>query len=310
MSESALERQLRASLKETASPNPSSERELLAGTNWPSPDDVELTSNGYRILVLPDSPVFARTTAITKLLGTGTDALIKWGAEVEHDACIEAACEVYADPNDYAVSEFESAIESKLGAARAHVRKLAKAGDIGSAIHDMIRWTLSSEIGGDPGPKPALSQEAGWGFMSWQVWWEKEKARGAKPIRVEQPVWNKGLRYAGTIDFVASYPDGLDLLDWKSSSGIYDSHHVQVTGYALAARELLGVEFRRRRIVRLPKVVGDLEVYEKEVGDLTYDYVNKKTGKRVAGGRMLTAAQLEAAFTACRTLYAHFVEDK
>ena len=43
---------------------------------------------------------------------------------------------------------------------------------------------------------------------------------------------------AGTIDALFNTPDGYVIVDWKTSSGIYDSHAIQVSVYAEAFRDM------------------------------------------------------------------------
>jgi hypothetical protein len=55
-------------------------------------------------------------------------------------------------------------------------------------------------------------------------------------ILVEVPVFNRTLRYAGTLDLIATLADGwVWLIDWKTSaSGIWPETAVQLAGYAHA----------------------------------------------------------------------------
>ena len=194
---------------------------------WPTDKDVRVTSRGYET---PDG-LKPRVTTILKVLGLGTDALIRWSADLERDAVLEAAGDVYAHGEHGTPDEFVSAVRARVGPARQHQRKLSKAADIGSSIHNMIQWTLKGELGEKQGPKPQMPEEAAWAFMAWKAWWA-----GARlvPVRIEQPVWTD--RYAGTVDLIARAEDGaLEVWDWKSGKGIYESYHLQVAAYAAAS---------------------------------------------------------------------------
>jgi len=261
-------------------------------TLWPEPTVVSIGPKGY---TTPDG-VFPRVTSVLKAYGGSTDALVKWSANEERKAILEACSEVYAGPDPGGPSEFAAAVEARIGAARQHQRLLTKAADIGTAIHETIQWTLREELKLERGPEPTLPDPALWGFLAWRDWWASEKLT---PLRCEQPVWDAELGYAGTVDLIAEGPQGLELLDWKTGKGIYDSYHMQVAAYAHACRNW-GV-VGRCRIVRLPKVVDDPTMEVKELGDLTYDYTTN--GKRVHGGRHLDRNQLLEAFKAALVLY-------
>ena len=66
---------------------------------WPTEKDVKVTSKGYET---PDG-LKPRVTTILKVLGLGTEALIRWSADLERDAVLEAAGEVYAHADHYKI---------------------------------------------------------------------------------------------------------------------------------------------------------------------------------------------------------------
>mgnify|MGYP006274004467 CR=1 FL=1 len=267
---------------------------------WPSPDKVVTTAKGY---VTPDGP-FPRVTTILKVLGLGSEALIRWAADLERTAVLEAAEHVYAHGSHGGPEEFRAAVESQVGKERQHQRKLTKAADIGSSIHAMIQWTLKGELGENPGPKPFMPDEATWAFMAWKSWWA---GSGLKPYRIEQPVWDRELGYAGTVDLIAHGPNGLEVWDWKSGKGIYESYHLQTTAYIHACCNWEPVT--GGGIVRVPKVIGDPDVEVKRIGDMTYDY-RDRSGKRVQGGRVVEHAELLEAFRSTKRLYDLFLKGR
>jgi hypothetical protein len=242
---------------------------------------------------------FCRVTSALKCAGLGTEGLIKWSANSERAAVLEAVADVLATPmKDYSAGPLVAAIETRLGKARAHQRLLAKAGDIGSEIHGRIQWHLHRELGLPVGPEPSLSSPAAIGFSSWRAWWVGAKR---KPVRVEQPVWDPEWGYAGTIDLLSEAlpgcPDApagsLILDDWKSSNGVYDVHHMQMAAYLRAANRWAVVV--PGRLVHIPKTAGgSLEVVPHELGKL-YD------------GRTLSLNELLAGFKSALTLWKLFV---
>jgi len=281
----------------------------LFGTAWPEPGSIKIRNrDGVQLYDTPEGE-FCRVTSALKCAGLGTEGLIKWSANSERAAVLEAAGDVW-DGYSRAIrvpdmgpdrGDFLSATEARLGKTRAHQRLLAKAGDIGSEIHGRIQWHLHRELGLPVGPEPSLSSPAAIGFSSWRAWWVGAKR---KPVRVEQPVWDPEWGYAGTIDLLSEAlpgcpdaPAGSLLLDdWKSSTGIYDTHHMQMAAYLRAANRWAIVV--PGRLVHIPKTAGgSLEVVPHELGHL-YD------------GRVLSLDELLMGFKAALTLWHLFLDPR
>lgn len=244
---------------------------------WPDPANVSIRKNIYWQGTLPRGP---RVTTVNKMLGLGVEGLISWSGKVERAACLEACAEVCAsDETPDSPGDFVAAVLERLGKARAHQKELTKASDIGTAVHRMIQWKLRTELGEDAGAEPPMSDPATVAFMSWSDWWVHS---GLKAVRVEQPVWDEEHFYAGTVDLIAEGDSGLELWDWKSSTGVYETHHIQVAAYVHAANRWAPIA--PGGIVRLPKSLdGDLKVSIHRLGEMY-------------GGKRLTQEQLFRVF--------------
>jgi len=248
---------------------------------WPDSASVVITSKSYKT---PDGEL-ARVTRPLKVLGLGTDPLIKWAANSERTAVLEAAGEAFAAGGHEGPQEFINAVEQRIGSARQHQRLIAQAADIGTAIHQAIHDFLKVELGLPSPPTTGLSDPALWAVMAFQDWW---KQANLKPVRMEQVVWDAREGYAGTIDLVAEHPEeGMGVVDFKSSRFIYDEHHIQVAAYLHAGRNY--ADLRWARIVRVPKNTSDPAFEVRDLGQLY--------------GRKVTEAQLMDCFRAALTVY-------
>jgi len=248
---------------------------------WPNPADVPLvTVGGVRHYQTVDG-TFPSVTTILKVLGLSTNALVAWSASREREAILEACADVYAEWDGGGPADFAGAVEARIGKAKQHQTLLAKAGEIGTSIHQTIQWKLRTMLHLPAGVRPALSDQAEVAVMAWEDWWAASKL---KPLRIEQPLWDAEIGYAGTADLIAEGPDGLELWDWKSGKGIYAEYHMQVAAYAHAARRWGWIT--KAGIVRLPKNLNDPAFDCKEMGDM-YD-------------RQMTEEQLLAAFRAAK----------
>lgn len=114
-----------------------------------------------------------------------------------------------------------------------------------------------------------------------------------QPISLEQKVFNEEHRTHGTFDGIVKVHDmpvgrartkytGVVLADWKSSSGIYDGHGIQLGGYWLCLptppQDGLIVQVDRDTRELRKKLFTDLRWYAEEfkaARDL-WDYVNRK----------------------------------
>jgi hypothetical protein len=221
---------------------------------WPD-QNITIGRGGYKT---PDGE-FPRVTAILKVLGLGTEGLIKWSANEERKAVLEAADAVHLKMSGGVWTKpFKETVLDEIGPARQHQKQLAKAGEIGTAIHQAIHDYLQGKKAGD------LSPEAAHAVVAFKEWWGET---GLTAVRMEQPVWDSTLEYAGTIDLVAEHPRlGLGVVDFKSSKNLYDSHHLQVAAYVHAGSRWADLKWAQ--IVRLPKNVDDPKFEMKALGDL------------------------------------------
>lgn len=246
----------------------------------------------HRYMRHPECPgVWPGPTTVLRLLGLSKEGLIKWSTNLEREACLAAAGEAFSElmfegkPGKVvSASVLKDTMAAKLAGERAHVRALEKAGDIGTQVHDRIRWFLAKECGQDRGTPPKMSDEASRAYVSFTDWWYGAKL---KPIRVEQPIWDPALRYAGSFDLLAEDPSGsLDLYDFKSGKGIYLEYHLQLAAYLHAARHW-EPRIRSGSIIRLPKTQGDSFNPERDIELL---------GERKYEGRTFTEEALMESF--------------
>ena len=222
---------------------------------WPDPASTAYVYHGHG----KDRPRFMRHRTegweypgvTTVLKPWDKEGLVKWAADLERAACLEAASDVYAAclEKGYRLTDFAAAVQAKLGPARSHQRAKDKAADIGTAAHDRIRWQINQMLGLVT-PRPEIPDESELAVMAWEDRW---KIAGITPVRSEQPVWSHTHRLAGTVDLFALRDDKLGIVDLKSAKYIYPSSHYQVAGYCLLAEELLGVPIEWAELWRVPK---------------------------------------------------------
>jgi ribosomal protein L17 len=225
-----------------------------------------------------------RYPSVTTILGViNKPALVPWAAKEERVATSEAAADLYADlhgAQQLPRAMYLLALEQRLGKTKAHTKALAKAAEIGSAIHGKIEWTLKRALGLRVGAEPLLHDAALWGFMAFEDW---AKAVRLQPQFIEQVVYSRTHQYAGTMDLCATLDaaallgvlerqgavdatlgdwlrarDSVTaLIDFKSGKAVYGEALLQSCAYSRALAEMGHGRVDGGLIVRLPKVTSD-----------------------------------------------------
>jgi len=127
--------------------------------------------------------------------------------------------------------------------------------------------------------------------------YEFQQAASLKPDGLEQRLWSNIHGYAGTADFVGNYqsppeietPKGVKnspflvrghepkfkksayvIGDWKTGKSFYPTYWLQVAAYAMAFKELTGIQVKGGFIVRIRD--GKLKVMEKTWSELVLEF--------------------------------------
>ena len=211
---------------------------------------------------------FPRNTTI--LSAIAKPALIIWSANVEREACIQAAADFYEDAHGtpkMSRPAYLMSLKERIGKVRAHEKELAKAAEIGSQAHRLIERDLRKRLGQTVGPEPAVSEKAVWAYMAWQDW---AKSVDLRPLKVEEKVWSLLYGYSGTLDLEAMVQDVETTVDWKTGKAIYPTEaFLQNAAYRRAIREMGHGDPKCGLIVRLPKVDTDPNFEVADVDKIT-----------------------------------------
>jgi hypothetical protein len=232
----------------------------------------------------PETGASVKYPSVTTILGViSKPALVPWAAREERLATSEAAAELYTElhgKQQLPRSMYLLALEQRLGKTKAHAKQLAKAAEIGSAVHARIEWGLKRLLGQRVGAEPVLEDAALWAFMAYEDW---AKAVQLRPRFIEQTVYSRQHQYAGTMDLLADLnaaallgvlerQGAVDrdlaawltarstvtaLIDFKSSKAIYGESFLQSAAYQKALIEMGHGRPDGGLIVRLPKVTTD-----------------------------------------------------
>ena len=119
--------------------------------------------------------------------------------------------------------------------------------NIGSHIHWLIEQFLSGR------EVPIQEEPFKYAWEQFLIW-HRDHAIEVLPEGLELELVSLNLRAGGTIDMVAKIDGQLEIVDWKTSSGIFNDYPVQVAFYrALWNENNPDQPINNARIIRIPK---------------------------------------------------------
>jgi hypothetical protein len=138
-------------------------------------------------------------------------------------------------------------------------RYVDKMANIGTIAHLLVMHHLK-------GTTPDLSEYSQSDIATAQncmkSFYEWEKVHKIEPILLEVPLASDIYNYGGTADFIGEVDGTLELIDFKTGSGIYNDYLIQVSAYRQLAKER-GHDINRARILRIGR--DDNEGFEERL---------------------------------------------
>ena len=184
-----------------------------------------------------DGQMLPGSTTVIGVLGLGKDRLIRWA---NHKGLEGIDTDKYKD----------------------------EAADSGTCLHYLVECYLINIEPRLDDFTPAQVDRARIGLDAFKRWREAE-APDLKPIATELRLVSDTKRYGGTLDLYCTIRDRYTLVDYKTSTGVYLEHKVQVTSYVKLAQEN-GRRVQDAIIIQLPQVEG---------GDAIPHALNKRHAK-------------------------------
>lgn len=143
----------------------------------------------------------------------------------------------------------------------AHRRKAQIAADKGSAVHAFAESFIKTGNAELPKDEAILN-----GCKAFLKWIEESKVQF---VSSERMVYSRKHKFIGTMDAEAIVDGKLRVIDFKTSTGIYDEMLLQTAGYQIASEEEGSTYQGNRLIARFDKESGEFEV--REYGNLKKD---------------------------------------
>jgi hypothetical protein len=244
-------------------------------TTVTSPSDVEILAaldsvndlirmdkrrHRYEILryVPGEGNVWEVAPSVTQVIDAlNKPALIPWAAKVQQEADIAVAWRAAQDASERAetfaerftdADSFEARFRELAGQEKEHRKQLKAAEELGTQVHALIEHHLKGLLGIDV-PAPEVSDEAHFCYSDFERWAKDAQLR---PVALERIVVSHRHGFCGTLDFIGWCEGHLEVLDWKTSNGIYPEMRLQSVAYRKAVEEM-GLPLPGGRLIRLPK---------------------------------------------------------
>lgn len=208
-------------------------------------------------------PGGARYPSVTKVLSEGMGApeqLLTWATKVERERCARLAAQAYIDARclNLAVPNVAAFMAERLKGSYQNKVIMQEAASKGTAVHAWIESYLGASM--QQRAAQAIPAAIRVPVVAWLRWAERTAFTAAE---IEAAVWSDDLGMAGRMDVLGVVEGRMCVVDWKTSSAIRFSHHLQLAVYAHMAVERGLLAVPAVHCLRLPWREGEeCEVWE------------------------------------------------
>lgn len=123
-------------------------------------------------------------------------------------------------------------------------------GEVGTITHLLTTSELQNVV---PDLKEFRQNDIDSATLCLNSFHEWRKGHTLEVIHVEKPLVSEKYRYGGTPDFLGYVNGELELIDFKSSNGIWNDYYYQVAAYHNLERENGYEQLKKARILRFSK---------------------------------------------------------
>jgi len=180
---------------------------------------------------------------------------VKMGSQWFEDM-VRPATQQSVKEHHYTFKDNMTAEEIAAGIKKAYRQKSAGAIDLGRRVHEWceqaILWKLGkAEVPSMPEEEPAVNAINA--FRDWV------KSNEVEWLAAEQRVYSRKHNYAGTVDAVAHVNGEFSVIDFKTSTRIYEEYYLQVAAYSKCVEDIYGDPVDKAYILRFDKESGKFD---------------------------------------------------
>lgn len=214
---------------------------------------IELNFDDNRHIFTVNGKNIISVTACTGVINK--PALIFWAANKGRDFLLENIETLIKSNSPDEIRELI------IKASKEHTIIKEKAADTGTKIHEWVNGFIKSQLGkSEQMSLPEKESEVYNGVIAFLKWVDEHKI---KFVSTEKKVYSRKYNYAGIMDCEAIIDKKDCVIDFKSSSGIYNEMRYQVAAYRYAAEEEIGRKHKGNNwIVKFGKNDGEFKAVE------------------------------------------------
>ena len=164
----------------------------------------------------------------------------------------------------------------KTGVKTAHTKVSNSGIKVGKDFHkyaeDAVSWKLGNSTDIPELPTDLQTLNSVNAFREWV------NLNEIKWLSSEEKIYNRELKFAGTVDAVAEINDEFCVIDWKTGSGIYEEMYLQCAAYAKTIEDIYGRDVDAFYILRLDKKTGKHEAVRSSDIDEYYSAFKHSVG--------------------------------
>ena len=211
-------------------------------------ESVELEFNEAKHQYHMDGEFVPAVTSVLSTTIAKQQFLMPWAVKI--------GAEWFKD-NSEAFSQAEISVEDMVtGIKKAYKRKSAGAIDLGRQVHEWCEQAILWKLGQAEIPSMPSNEEATNSINAFREWVKQNEVEW---LAAEQRVYSRTHNYAGTVDAVARVNGEFTVIDFKTSTRIYEEYHLQVAAYAKCVESIYGEPVEGAYILRFDKESGDFE---------------------------------------------------
>ena len=128
--------------------------------------------------------------------------------------------------------------------------------NIGMEVHKWCEEAILWKLGKGEAPQSLTRTESKNAINAFREW---TKVNDVEWLTVEEKVYHRGHKFAGTVDATAVVNGEYCVIDFKTSGAIYSAYHLQCAAYAKAIEDMRGKEVEKAYVLRFDKKTGEFE---------------------------------------------------
>jgi len=170
--------------------------------------------------------------------------------------------------NSEAFSQAEISIEDMVnGIKRAYKKKSVGAINIGRAVHEWCEQAILWKLGKAEVPSMPTDEQASNAINAFRDWVKQNEVEW---LAAEQRVYSRTHKYAGTVDAVARVNGEFMVIDFKTSTRIYEEYYLQVAAYSKCVEDIYGEPVDAAYILRFDKDSGKFDADKSDNIDVDF----------------------------------------